>query len=70
MERISKAEYNDWRIHPVTIDFFAKVNQAREELLDQQARLVYAEQPRTDSLVEGMIGALTKILNTEFTEEN
>jgi hypothetical protein len=66
--RISKEEWHDWKEHPVTDEFFKVLIAAREEALEQLAHGVYSETPGKQSILIGAVNAFTKILQTEFME--
>jgi hypothetical protein len=66
VERTSKAEWANWKEHPVTEAFFAKLKESREELI---ARLPHnTDSAPTQNFLIGNITAITKILEVDFEE--
>lgn len=68
MQNLTKTEWHDWKKHPVTAEFFKKVNEAREELFQRLASFQFTENDRQQNQVIGMINSLTKILDADYEE--
>jgi hypothetical protein len=63
---ITKDQWAEWRLHPVTRAFFEAVEAQREEHIDLLPKV--ASPIRQNQLV-GVIGAYSQIMRTDFSEE-
>ncbi len=68
--KITKGEWRDWMDHPVTKVYFDTLRSDREEALRRLAAGMFADEPGKQSVVIGMIGAMTKILDADFEGED
>jgi hypothetical protein len=63
---VQRAEWSNWRDHPVTQAFFEKLKQTREELIQQLPH--NSDSPTRQNFLIGNITAITKILEVDFED--
>jgi hypothetical protein len=69
LEKLNAEEWRDWFEHPGTVEFFKRVREEREEAINHLANGLFSESPGKQNVYIGLISALTKVVNAEYSEE-
>lgn len=66
-QELTKELWLEWRDHPVTRDFFEKIEEKREGLLETLAYGSIETEKQQDRLV-GRIAAMTDVMSTTYED--
>lgn len=66
--RPTKDQWSNWLEHPVTVAYFERLRDEREEALLMLAEGIFAAEPNRQNIAIGMIAGITKQLNAEIVE--
>jgi hypothetical protein len=67
---VTKADFIDWKRHPVTQEVFSQLQSRASDLKDQIVSQVAYADPRTMAERAGMIQAFEFLLNIDYEESH
>ena len=64
---MNQAEYQDWRLHPVTVEFFSHLKKAKQETMESWANRQFTTEGDNQFALGG-IYAINQIIDLDYAD--